>query len=82
MKRTVPMLLVSVGLAFASSSAFALGDCKTGTGPFCQPKGGGGGTGQTPVSAPEIDAGSGARAIALLVASLMLVGEGLRRRRS
>ena len=79
MKRTVPMLLVSVGLAFASSSAFALGDCKTGTGLFCTPNGGG--TGQTPVSAPEIDAGSGARAIAILVASLLLVGEGLRRRR-
>jgi hypothetical protein len=75
MKRFASLMLVSAGLAFASPAAFALGDCKTTN---CSTTGGNGGT--TRVSAPEIDASSGARAIAVLIAGLLLVGEGLRRR--
>ena len=34
-----------------------------------------------PPKVPEIDVGTGAKGIAVLVAGLLLVGEGLRRRR-
>jgi hypothetical protein len=47
--------------------------------------GNGGGTGGdpkgTPVAAPEIDVSTGAMGIAAVVAGVLLVGEGLRRRR-
>ena len=81
MKKLASLMLVSAGLAFASPAAFALGDCKVVNGSLNCSSGNTGGSGTpTQVSAPEIDAASGARAIAVLIAGLLLVGEGLRRR--
>jgi hypothetical protein len=88
MKKLMAASLTALAL-LGSSESFALGDCRDGRGLLCewrtprQPPatGGGSGSGGTTVTAPEIDATSGAMGIAVLVAGLLLVGEGLRRRR-
>jgi hypothetical protein len=71
------------------AEAFALGECRDSRGLLCEERkpekpstgGGSGNGGGTTVTAPEIDATSGAMGIAVLVAGLLLAGEGLRRRR-
>lgn len=87
MKRIIVTTLVSLGLSLGSAPALAFGDyCKAGQKTwwvFCKdptpPQGDDGPP--TTVAAPEIDAGSATLAIGLLVAGVLLVAEGLRRRR-
>jgi hypothetical protein len=77
-KKTALMTGILAGLLISSAPAFALGDCRDGHQLACindPPKD------RPKVSAPEIDAAAGAKGLAVLVGVLLLVGEGLRRRR-
>jgi hypothetical protein len=88
-KKAVLAVLVASGLFWATAPAMASDNCGAGAWSLCNdvvrdrhPQGGGGDRGGqlTVVSAPEIDIAAGAKALAILVAGLLLAGEGLRRR--
>lgn len=81
MKRIASATFAALALAALSPAAYALGDCSTGKGLFCPKDSPTGPTSPVQVSAPEIDVNAGAKGVALLVAGLLLLGEGLRRRR-
>ena len=77
MKKVLAVLGLTVATLAGSAPAFALGDLYLWFAK--QPKDGN----DVPVkvSAPEIDVNAGSKGIALLIAGLLLAGEGLRRRR-
>jgi hypothetical protein len=80
MKRILVVLGIASALFLQVAPSFAMGR-------IAPPDGNGGNTRlvtldpPTRVAAPEIDVASGSKAIALLVAGLLLAAEGLRRRR-
>jgi hypothetical protein len=66
----------------ASMPAAALGDCRPGQTLFCRnPPPPPTNDSPTRVAAPEIDLGAGALGIGVLVAGVLLIAEGIRRRR-
>jgi len=69
MKKFLAVAGLTVSLAMAASPAFALGDRVRDNFPN-----------RTRVAAPEIDVGSGTKALVVLAAGLLLAGERLRRR--
>lgn len=73
MKRLIAISGVAFAMLSASIPAFALGDRY----PVVNTTPGD----QTKVSAPEIDVTAGTKGIVVLIAGLLLAGEGLRRRR-
>lgn len=85
MNRILVAAVASLGMLTASTSVMALGDCGPGQTLFCTPaKPPGGNPGKNPpptVAAPEFDVGSAALGAGILIAGLLLVAEGLRRRR-
>jgi len=69
MRKFLAVAGLTVSLAMAASPAFALGDRVRDNFPN-----------RTRVAAPEIDVGSGTKALVVLAAGLLLAGERLRRR--
>lgn len=69
MKKFFAMVGLAASFAMAASPAFALGDRVRDNFPN-----------RTRVAAPEIDVGSGTKALVVLAAGLLLAGERLRRR--
>lgn len=76
MKRLIALSGVSAALLVASAPAFAFGDIFN----YLQDQRNRRVESQERIGAPEIDVSSGTKGIAILVAGLLLVGEGLRRR--
>ena len=74
MKKSIAILGLTLAALTASAPALALGLIPRLTPPKEQPT-------RPTVAAPEIDVSAGSKAIAALVAALLLAAEGYRRRR-